>query len=214
MNNQKFVLKLTGRTLDNKRIDLRPSSIKKLNLENWKELTFLIRETVTKDPVAFVTFISRGKSLKHNVPQLATSGEDNFRALKFFRTFKQSPFRLVLFSSLTFLENQGVHSFLSGDGVEDVGLAHKKQIHQRIITHTKTNFGYDKSFHQIGEFPRLDIIELGQILASNKPVPEKLLPPESILRKVRAKSYAHLEFEKLGKAKYKEMRRAKMKLAR
>jgi hypothetical protein len=209
---QKYVLDVSALPLKGKEVLLRPSSIEKIKLADWKELTFLIREARTKEPVAFVRFNARHNSLGGEIPQLSTSGENKAKALNFFRTFKQSPFRLVLFSSMSFLEKRGVHYFFSGNGVEDGGVAHKKQIRQRIISHIRAYWGpgFDKSTHKFGEFPRIEIKELRGILAANKSVPKRLLPPESVLRKVRAKSFAHLELKRLGKENYRQMRKLRL----
>ncbi len=133
-------------------------------------------------------------------------------ALKFFRTFKQSPFRLLFFASLSFMEKIGDKNFSSDMGEDDMGVAHKKQLRQKIFFESEQiSIRQTLHNHTLGFFPRVSFSELDKILAANKVVPNRLLPPESVLRKVRAKSYAHLELKRLGKEKYKAMRKARMR---
>lgn len=207
---QKFTLKLSGLTSEGDRALLNPAEMDKLDASNWRELTFTINNSVANKPAAFATFLIRPPSEKEPKLYLSTSGEEEALALNFFRTYKQSPFRLLLFSSLSLFERNGFHTFMSGDGVHDNGISHKKQVRQRIFSHVKVNGKINQYIHRIGEFPRVDFSQVRDVLAKNEPVPSRLLPPESILRKARAKSYAALKFEKLGKAKYRAMRKLRL----
>ena len=209
MKEQNYTFKLSGVTRNgaNKFIDA--SSIDKLRVLDWQYLTFTIKQT-RGGILAFLTFDLHNPNLKKPMPFLMTSKEDLALSTNFFKTFRQSPFRLLLFSSFSLLEKKGFSSFASGDGVGDNGVSHKKQIRQRIITHDNAYWGTNKSVHIFGEFPRLSISELEKVLVANKTVPKRLLPSESILRKVRANSYAAFELKKLGKVKYKAMRKTKL----
>jgi hypothetical protein len=152
-----------------------------------------------------VAFIEIGR-FDPKVTTISNSRENQKAALSFFRTFRQSPFRLLLFSSFTFLKKINEKNFRSDSGSGDEGKAHEKQLRERLFFErdpkSKRGIFHD---HDLGFFPTLSFSELDKILASNKAVPERLLPPESVLRKVRAKSFAALRF-KNNKAKYKTAR--------
>ena len=210
MSENKFVFELSGLNQSGQRIILSSSEIEKIKLSQWKELTFSIRDVGHKQLTAATQFTFFSKNMDEPKQFLCWSSEELVPATRFFRTFKQSPFRLLLFSSCSILEKNGLHSFLSGEGTNDKGVSHRKQIRQRIFSHKRDKLGYNSFVHKLGEFPRLSIPELKRILASNKPVPIRLLPPESVLRKVRANSYAALKLKHLGKAKYKAMRKARL----
>jgi hypothetical protein len=137
-----------------------------------------------------------------------SSGEDIEGAVRFFRTFRQSPFRLLLFSSLTLMEKIGDRRFVCDPGENDKGRSHKSQLRQRIFFETKpvSTRGIIHS-HLLGFFPRLSFAELNKILAANKPVPHRLLSPESSLRKQRKRSYASITWKGTRKG-YLDFRRA------
>ncbi len=212
MAEAKYVCSVSGIPKGGPLIKLNNSSISKLNIADWTSLTFSIEDKALQKNVANIQLnVEEQQFSKRIVPYISSSGEDAFLAKNFFRTFRQSPFRLVLFSTLSFLEKNGIHSFGSDNGLNDAGVSHLKQIRQRIIVHKKEFGMYDPFLHKFGEFPRLSFDELSKILAANKVVPERLLPPESMLRSIRAKSYAHLELAKLGKKKYKQLRRSRLR---
>ena len=175
------------------------------NKDLIRSFEFSIKDTVAGKEVAYIDL---GKLLEGR-STISSSREDSVAALKFYKTFKQSPFRLLLFASLSFMEKIGDKEFRSDVGELDAGKAHNKQLRQRLFFEsepmsTRTNF-HD---HTLGFFPRLSFSELDKILRSDKVVPLRLLPPESVLRKVRAKSYATLKFG-ANKEKYKTARKAK-----
>jgi hypothetical protein len=205
-----FVFELSGLNRNGNRVTLRSSSVQRLKISEWLELTFSIKDASSKKRAAFLTFLIRPKDIKGPRPYLSGSAEDTALATRFFRTFRQSPFRLLLFSSLSLLEKKGFHSFLAGEGVNDGGVAHKRQLRQRIISHERENGAYNEYFHRIGEFPRLSVPGLVRVLAANRPVPTRFLPPESARRRVRFSSYADLRLKLLGKAKYRAFRKARL----
>jgi len=210
MTDQKYGLELIGVSSIGGLLSLNKSSLDKKAFKNLHVFTVAIMDKKINRTVAFVRFDSKGSFVNGSVPEIGLSGETFSLAKDFFKVFHQSPFRLAFFSALSYLEKNGVHSFKSDNGSFDKGVSHKKQIRQRIIKHEK-RWGRESSlYHSFGEFPRLSFNELKSILAANRPVPTKFLPPESILRKVRAKSYAALKLKKLGIKKYKALRKVRI----
>ncbi len=211
MADQKYGLELIGVSSIGGLLSLNKNSLNKKDFKNLHVFTVAIMDKKINRTVAFVRFDSKGSFVNGSVPEIGLSGETLSLAKDFFKVFHQSPFRLVFFSALSYLEKNGVHSFRSDNGSFDRGVSHKKQVRQRIISHEKRWGKYSSLYHSFGEFPRLSFNELDKVLAANKPVPLRLLPPESVLRNVRAKSYAHLELGRMGKAKYKQMRKARIR---
>jgi hypothetical protein len=173
------------------------------NPESVRSFEFSIHDTLTNKAVAH---IGLGKFVP-NVPTIYDSKVDEVAAVNFFKTYKQSPFRLLFFASLSFLEKIGDNRFVCDEGEKDKGRAHKKQLRERLFFHTKpkSERGVFHN-HALGFFPKLSFAELDKILAANKPVPHRLLPPESVLRKKRVRSYATLMWRKTKKD-YAELRR-------
>jgi hypothetical protein len=202
-----FVLEVLGVGKNGDRVSLRSSSIARLSVKEWRELNFVIKDSSTNSRVAYMNFIIRHPALQGPRTYLSTSAENSALALKFFKIYRQSPFRLLLFSSLSTLEKNGFPSFFSGDGVNDNGAAHKRQLRQKIFFHEREGGLFHVAFHKIGEFPRLSLSQLQRILALGKQVPKYLLEPSSPLRKVRAKSFAALTLKRLGKSKYRASRK-------
>lgn len=171
--------------------------------ESVRSFEFSIHDTLTNKAVAHIEL---GK-YRPNVPTISDSKVDEVAAINFFKTYRQSPFRLLFFASLSFFEKIGDKGFLCDEGEKDKGRSHAKQLRERLFFHTESQ---DKREifhnHTLGFFPRLSFAELDKILAANKPVPHRLLPPESILRKRRAKSYATLMWRKT-KEEYVKFRR-------
>jgi len=211
MDPKKYVCTVDGISRGGMSVRIKNYLVPNMNLSDWISLTFSIEDKELMKKVADIQISVESQQFsKKIVPYVASSMEDPLLAKNFFRTFRQSPFRLVFFTTLSFLEKKGVHSFSSDNGLGYSGVAHLRQVRQRIITHKRRMGMYEAFTHQFGEFPRISISELDKVLATNTVVPKRLLPSESILRSVRAKSYAHLKLKKLGKAKYKEMRKAKL----
>lgn len=205
MEQPRFVLDLSGLTREGKRIPLSPYLVENFKIEEWSKIIFSIKETATTKPAAVVTFRLYGNS-NATPPFLLRSSEENSLALAFFRTFKQSPFRLLLFSSLSFLEKKGLTRFVAENGKNDAGVAHKKQIQQGIFSHASKKKDQELNIHIMKDFPKLSFEEFNRILAQNIPVPTRLLEPSSPLRKIRATSFTKFKIKRMGKAKYRKQR--------
>ncbi len=182
-----------------------------LNLEEG--FIFTIKHNLSRSPISHIYFtLSKGEG-RGPVLNLCGSSENRSLSLNFFKTFKQSPFQLLLFSTFSLAKRNKVNFFTSDKGMNDFGKSHKMQLKRRLFRHVKENGVYKSHIHELGVFPKLSLTELERILAESKPVPVRLLPPTSPLRPVRVNSYAQLILKRIGKNKYKSFtkaRRAKM----
>ena len=172
---------------------------------------FAIKHNASTKPVAHIYFSIDGNQVGGPFLKINVTSENKSLVLDFFKTFKQSPFRLLELAVFTLAKKKGVRYFFSDSGIIDSGRGHKKQIRQKIFRHVFEKGVRNKDFHELGIFPKLELNSLVKILQAEKPVPIRLLPPESVLRKVRANSYAAFRLKRIGRKKYVAERRVQMK---
>jgi len=186
-----------------------PAAIDKSVLSSESALAegfyFIIQENSTRSPVAHIYF-SVSRSTGRPVLKLVGSSEKRLAAARFFRTFRQSPFRLLLFSAFSLAKRNGVRFFISDGGSDDFGRGHKSQLREKLFRHANRK-DFPENLHEFGTFPNLGVGELAKILQKETVVPKRLLPPSSVLRRVRAKSYAAFKLKRVGRKKYVVERR-------
>ncbi|MFA6268618.1 MAG: hypothetical protein WCW13_01165 [archaeon] len=199
MSAEEYEVKLFGRTdygSDNKAI--LPNDALGLIKSPMSFFMFQILSKGDSKCVAQIEFVLRNNE-KEPILSVYGSSEELKESLTFFRVYRQTPFRLLLFSALTLARKKGIRKFYSEAGMVDLGRGHAAQMREGLFKHISKGKTYGWHAHKIGVFPPLSLLGLTRMIQKHVPVPTRFLPPTSVLRKKRATSYIVLRRNRVRK---------------